>query len=133
LLLATGGQTLLLATGGQTLLLAAGGQTLLLATGGQTLLLATGTMHMLRSLPDRTCCAAFSFICFSLQVRIGGGVYPEIKEQDYIGEGGQYKILRTHHGGYKTDQCLTTPAALLLSIWFPLDCRCALVAVCTRR
>jgi dolichyl-diphosphooligosaccharide--protein glycosyltransferase len=27
-----------------------------------------------------------------LQVRIGGGVYPEIKEQDYIGEGGQYRI-----------------------------------------
>lgn len=25
-------------------------------------------------------------------MRIGGGVYPEIKEQDYIGEGGQYRI-----------------------------------------
>ncbi|WIA39883.1 hypothetical protein OEZ86_013325 [Tetradesmus obliquus] len=29
---------------------------------------------------------------FLWMVRIGGGVYPEIKEQDYIGEGGQYRI-----------------------------------------
>jgi hypothetical protein len=29
---------------------------------------------------------------FLWMVRIGGGVYPEIKEKDYLGEGGQYRI-----------------------------------------
>ncbi|KAF6258860.1 Oligosaccharyl transferase STT3 subunit-domain-containing protein [Scenedesmus sp. NREL 46B-D3] len=29
---------------------------------------------------------------FLWMVRIGGGTYPEIKEQDYVGEGGQYRI-----------------------------------------
>eukprot|EP00878_Enallax_costatus_P012429 GHUV01012980.1.p1 GENE.GHUV01012980.1~~GHUV01012980.1.p1 ORF type:complete len:746 (+),score=134.61 GHUV01012980.1:2607-4844(+) len=29
---------------------------------------------------------------FLWMVRIGGGVYPEIKESDYLGEGGQYRI-----------------------------------------
>ena len=29
---------------------------------------------------------------FLWMVRIGGGVYPEIKESDYLGQGGQYRI-----------------------------------------
>jgi hypothetical protein len=58
-------------------------------------------------LSDHTCCAASaSNVPCPLLVRIGGGVYPEIKEQDY--NWAERPVLRTLFGGYSDNNSETS-------------------------